>query len=147
MMAADHTSPEFLGNLALPSFPGVYAADIEQSIGRSHQDPMDPINANKKERIYCIHVPIPDDVIKHTASLFTYTRKKCGRVYVYEFTKQDSWAGRRSSTLGRQPRMTCIKLELADGQVQYSICTKPPMRGSPCQTMYYTCTCIPWRQL
>ena len=118
MMAADHTSPEFLGNLALPSFPGVYAADIEQSIGRSHQDPMDPINANKKERIYYIHVPIPEDVIKYAASLFTYTRKKCGRVY--EFTKQDSWAGGRSSTLGRQPRMTCIKLDsdwLADEQV------------------------------
>ena len=50
MPAADPTSPEFLGNLTLPSFPGVYAADIEQPIGRGHQDPVDPINANK-ERI------------------------------------------------------------------------------------------------
>ena len=44
------SSPEFLGNLALPSLPGVYAADEEQPIRRGHQNPMDTINASEKNR-------------------------------------------------------------------------------------------------
>ena len=44
------SSPEFLGNLALPSLPGVYAANVEQPIRRGHQNPMDTINASEKNR-------------------------------------------------------------------------------------------------
>ena len=44
------SSPEFLGNLALPSLPGVYAADVQQPVRRGHQNPMDTINASEKNR-------------------------------------------------------------------------------------------------